>query len=316
MAERTILKAIAVTAVLMLSGCAYMPSFDPYGAGTKAVTEDGKYPDTKEDAQSDKDRSENPDTPESVYLDPEWEWSSLSEINDGCAVLYFAPAERKDIVIGVNAGHGTIGGEYVKTYCHPDKTPKLTNGTNPAGSLKATAISAGMILNDGTYEADVALKCAQILRDELLENGYDVLMLRDSEDVQLDNVARTVIANNTADCLISLHWDGDGLNYDKGCFYPAVPDEIKDMEPVATHWQEHDKLGEALMEGLRDKGCKIYQGRIDPLELTQTCYSTIPAALVELGNASSDHDDDALELLTDGLLDGIENYYQKKSEKK
>lgn len=39
---------------------------------------------------------------------------------------------------------------------------------------------------------------AQILRDKLLASGYDVLMLRDGEDVQLDNVARTVICNNVA----------------------------------------------------------------------------------------------------------------------
>ena len=32
-------------------------------------------------------------------------------------------------------------------------------------------------------------------------------MLRDGDDVQLDNVARTVICNNAADCHIALHWD-------------------------------------------------------------------------------------------------------------
>ena len=49
------------------------------------------------------------------------------------------------------------------------------------------------------------MQMAQILRDKLLASGYDVLMLRDGEDVQLDNVARTVICNNVADCHIALH---------------------------------------------------------------------------------------------------------------
>ncbi len=57
--------------------------------------------------------------------------------------------------------------------------------------IKAVAVSAGMIFNDGATEAD---------------------------------------------CLISLHWDGDGQSHDKGCFYIPVPDEIKDMEPVSLHW--------------------------------------------------------------------------------
>ena len=101
-------------------------------------------------------------------------------------------------------------------------------------------MSGGMTFYDGTPESEVTLKMAEILRDKLLLEGYDVLMIRDSSDVQLDNVARTVICNNVADCHISLHWDGDGLSYDKGCFYIAVPDAIKNMSPVADHWQSRD----------------------------------------------------------------------------
>lgn len=247
----------------------------------------------------------------SIYLDPGWEWADFSEINSGCAVLYTASSDRKDIVIGVNAGHGTIGGEEVRTYCHPDKSPKITTGTNPAGSLKADAISIGMIFHDGATEAEVTLHEAQILRDKLLEQGYDVLMLRDAQDVQLDNVARSVMANNMTDCLISLHWDGDGLGYDKGCFYVPVPDEIKDMEPVASHWREHERLGKALIAGLKDNGVPLYKGWVNPLELTQTCYATVPSVVVELGNAASVHDDATLEKLADGLILGIEKWVSK-----
>ena len=309
-AGRKIVVMILAAAFFMLSGCAYVQTVeqDAVGNGSEAEAE-------REPEEESNDLAANHAKKTSVYLNPEWEWAALSEIDKGCAVLYYAPSDRKDIVIGVNAGHGTIGGEYASIYCHPDKSPKVTHGTNPAGSLTATAISAGMIFNDRTYESDVTLRCAQILRDRLLELGYDVLMLRDEQDTQLDNVARTVIANNMADCMISLHWDGDGLDYDKGCFYSPVPDEIKDMEPVATHWQEHDKLGESLIEGLRGRKCKIYKGRIDPLELTQTCYSTIPAALVELGNGASAHDDDALEKLADGLADGLEVFLKEHIEK-
>ena len=43
-----------------------------------------------------------------------------------------------------------------------------------------------------------------------------MLMIRESSDVQLDNVARTVLANNRADCHIALHWDS--TSSDKGAF--------------------------------------------------------------------------------------------------
>lgn len=245
---------------------------------------------------------------EEIVLDPDWEYALMSEINTGSATLYRAKSDRKGIVIGVNAGHGTAGGEAESVYCHPDRSPKITSGSNPAGSLKAVAVSAGMIFNDGATEAEVALKAAGSLRDKLLEEGYDVLMIRDGDDVQLDNVARTVIANNKADCLISLHWDGDGQSHDKGCFYIPVPDEIKDMEPVSLHWKNHERLGQELIDGLEKKGCIIYHGRIDPLELTQTCYATIPAVVVELGNGASSHEDSDISRLTDGLFIGLDSF--------
>ncbi len=244
-----------------------------------------------------------------ITLDPSWTYADHSKINSGAAVLYKAAENRKEIVVGVNAGHGTSGGTKVKTLCHPDGSAKVTGGTTAAGATEAVAVSSGMTFNDGTPESSVTLRMAQILKEKLLAAGYDVLMLRDGDDVQLDNVARTVICNNAADCHIALHWDGDGLNYDKGCFYISVPDGLKSMEPVASHWSEHNALGSALVEGLRAQGAKINGGGSMSIDLTQTSYSTIPSVDMELGNACSDHSDSALELLGDGLVQGVNSYF-------
>ena len=197
----------------------------------------------------------------------------------------------------------------MKTLCHPDGSAKVTGGTTAAGATEAVAVSSGMTFNDDTPESSVTLRMAQILKEKLLAAGYDVLMLRDGDDVQLDNVARTVICNNAADCHIALHWDGDGLNYDKGCFYISVPDGLKSMEPVASHWSEHNVLGSALVEGLRAQGAKIHGGGSMSIDLTQTSYSTIPSVDMELGNACSDHSDSVLDLLGDGLVQGVNSYF-------
>ena len=249
-----------------------------------------------------------------ITLDSTWEYADHSKINTGAAVLYLASEEsgRKGIVIGVNAGHGTAGGANVKTLCHPDGSAKVTGGSTAAGAMEAAAVSGGMTFQDGTPEREVTLRMAQILRDKLLSSGYDVLMLRDSEDVQLDNVARTVICNNVADCHIALHWDsGDSKNYDKGCFYISVPEALKNMEPVASHWQQHDTLGTDLVEGLREQGTTIYGKGHMGIDLTQTSYSTIPSVDMELGNAYSDHSDEVLEQLATGLLTGINTYFEQ-----
>lgn len=246
---------------------------------------------------------------EEIGLDPEWKYADFAAIKSGKAVLYKAQSNRKGKVIAVNAGHGTKGGTSVKTWCHPDKTPKVTGGTTSAGATKAVAVSSGMTFKDGTPESKVTLRMAQILKDKLLAAGYDVLMLRDGEDVQLDNVARSVIANNMADCHIALHWDGDGLNTIKGCFYMSVPDALKTMEPVASHWKEHERLGDCLIEGLRAQGMKIWGSNPLDMDLTQTSYSTIPSVDIELGNQCSRHDDDLLRQEADGLLKGINSFF-------
>ena len=242
---------------------------------------------------------------EHIYMNTTWEYADHSAISDGYAVLYKASGQRKNIVVGVNAGHGTAGGSAVRTLCHPDGSLKSTGGSTAAGAATATAVSGGMTFYDATPESEVTLKMAEILRDKLLLEGYDVLMIRDSSDVQLDNVARTVICNNVADCHISLHWDGDGLSYDKGCFYIAVPDAIKNMSPVADHWQQHDSLGASLVDGLRGQGAKIHGSGSMAIDLTQTSYSTVPSVDMELGNASSDHSDETLEMLANGLVNGV-----------
>ena len=135
--------------------------------------------------------------------------------------------------------------------------------------------------------------------------------VRDGKDVQLDNVARTVICNNVADCHIALHWDSDGLSYDKGCFYASVPKQLKNRKPVASYWKEHDALGKALIKGLRSKKVKISGTGAAEIDLTQTSYSTIPSVDIELGNQCSDHSDKKREKLADGLLRGMNSYAKK-----
>ncbi len=247
--------------------------------------------------------------PEAVALDPAWEFAGNSVLHSGTAMLYRAQNNRKEIVVGVNAGHGTAGGESARTYCHPDGSPKVTGGSTAAGAVTATAVSSGMTFFDGTPERDVTLQEALILKELLLEAGYDVLMIREGEDVQLDNVARTVLCNNIANCHIAIHWDGDGLGYDKGCFYMSVPDGLKGMYPVSEIWQEDNRLGDCLIAGLSANGCAIFDSGSMQMDLTQTSYSKVPFVDIELGNAASAHDAETLGRLAAGLLAGVEMYF-------
>lgn len=245
-----------------------------------------------------------------VALDPSWQYAEFSKINSGAALLYRSEAEnRKGKTVCVNAGHGTQGGSSVKTLCHPDGSPKVTGGTTGAGATQAAAVSGGMTFSDGTPEYKVTAALARLLKERLLAEGYDVLMIREGDDVQLDNVARTVIANNAADCHISLHWDS--TSSDKGAFYMSVPsnESYRNMEPVKSHWQQHNALGESLVAGLRGAGVKIFSSGSMEMDLTQTSFSTVPSIDIELGDKASGHSDADLAVLASGLTAGVNQFF-------
>ena len=238
-----------------------------------------------------------------------WEYAQFSKIHTGSAVLYRAAANRKNVTVAVNAGHGTAGGQSVYTQCHPDGSAKVTGGSTGAGSTQAMAVSSGTALADGTSEASAVLSLAQVVRQDLLAAGFDVLMIRDGDDVQLDNVARTVMANNNADCHISLHYDS--TQSDKGFFYTSVPDvpSYRSMEPVASHWQQHNAFGESILAGVRDAGVRIHGGGSMALDLTQTSYSTIPSVDLEVGDRASDHSAGTLAQISEGITAGITAFF-------
>lgn len=246
---------------------------------------------------------------EEVSLNKHWAYASYCASYEDSAYLYRAKKNRKDIVVAVDAGHGTIFPKGSKTYCHPDKTPKTTGGSTAKGALYVTSAGGGMTFKDGVSEAVATLQEAMILKEMLLDNGYDVLMIRETEKTRLDTITRALIANHYADCHISIHWDGDGLDYDKGAFYISVPDGIKDMYPTSMVWEKNDYLGECLVQGLEEAGTKIYSKRKMAVDLQQTSYSSIPSVDMELGNQCSDHSEKTLKLLAEGLYLGIDRYF-------
>ena len=90
-----------------------------------------------------------------------------------------------------------------------------------------------------------------------------------------------------------------------------MPEGLKKKKPVSSYWEQHDALGAALVKGLRSNGVKISGNGATAIDLTQTSYSTIPSVDMELGNQCSDHSDKKLEILADGLVQGVNKYAKK-----
>lgn len=248
-----------------------------------------------------------------VKISSKWKYAKNSKIKSGKAILYTVTSENaKNITVCINAGHGTNGGESKKTLCHPDGSPKIVSGSTKAGATYAVAVAGGMTFNNGTAEKTATLKVAKAARKLLLKKGYNVLMIREKSDVQLDNIARTLIANHYADCHIAIHYDSDGLSYDKGCFFCSIPNSksYKNMEPVKSHWKEHMLLGKKAIAGLVKAGIKKKGDGKLPMDLTQTSYSTIPSIDLEVGNQCSDISDKQVEKVAKGIYYGVVKFFK------
>lgn len=241
-----------------------------------------------------------------------WKYADKAVIHSSSVKLYRASANRKNKVVAVNAGHGTKGGQSKKVPCHPDGSPKCVSGSTKAGATMATAVAGGMSFLNKEGEASVTLKVALKLKELLLAEGYDVLMIRETADAQLDNIARTVFANNNADIHIAIHFDGS--KNDKGAFYVGVPNiaSYRKMEPVASHWQQHEALGKALNEGMKKAGVKVWKSGCMAIDLTQTSFSTIPSVDYETGDAASDISAAGIKKMAQGYLNGINVFFGQK----
>lgn len=245
---------------------------------------------------------------EVLSWNPSWRFAGNSKIHSSTVTLYHA-ANSKGKVVAVNAGHGTSGGSNTYTLCHPDGSAKVTGGSTAAGSQYATAVATGTVFLDGTPEAAANLSVARLVKTMLLEAGYDVLMIRDDSDVQLDNIARSIFANQYADCHIALHYDS--TTNDKGAYYMGVPNiaSYRNMEPVASNWQGCNRLGECLIRGLKSSGAKVYGTENIPTDLTQTSYSTVPSIDIEVGDRASDHSEGTQSVIAKGIVKGVELFF-------
>ena len=251
-----------------------------------------------------------PDAPHSVYFDSSWPYAENSVINSGSATLYYAdPTVARGLTVCINAGHGTRGGSDVKTLCHPDGTPKVTGGTTEAGETYAVAVSSGTELKNGMSEAQANLIASKVIKSRLLADGFDVLMIRESDDVQLDNIARTLIASHNADCHIAIHYDSTDM--DKGIFFMSVPSDesYRSMAPVSSVWQYDDALGRDIVSALAAKGFKLFEGGEMEMDLTQTSYSSIPTIDLEIGDEVTNYSDQDLMRLAEGISDGLMKFF-------
>ena len=171
-------------------------------------------------------------------------------------------------------------------------------------------------------EPEFSLKVALKLKDLLIDKGYRVVLSRTDFNQNISNGARSALAGETSDIMISIH-SNTGKNSGTLSFYPGDNDYISGsnypgytsiMGLTKINIELSKKLAENMESnitaatGLKNKGTHTAVLRI-------FSYSSIPTCLVEVGFADNAIDAKILSTKKDeiakSMANAIDQYFNK-----
>ena len=164
-------------------------------------------------------------------------------------------------------------------------------------------------------EYELNLQVSLLLKQELLNRGYEVFMIRENNDCPLSNAERALEANGSgADVFVRIHANGSA-NPEVNGSLTVVPTGRNPY--VASLAPQCERLGSCIAEkmaassGFRNKGVTYSD------TMTGINWCSIPVAIVEMGYMSNPEEDEKMALdsvrqaIAKGIADGIDLYFNR-----
>lgn len=206
-------------------------------------------------------------------------------------------------IVVIDAGHQGHG-----------NSGKEANG--PGSSVMKTKVASGCDgYRTGTPESVVTLAVAKKLQTKLEDKGYQVVMIRTSQNVNITNKERAEIANKYPDnsIMIRLHCDSSDNHGVNGFSILTASNGNPYISKSVI--QKSYTLSKDVMNAYSAGTSFRNIGIIYRDDLTATNWSKIPTTLVEMGFFSNASDETKLlsdsyqKVIADALVKGIDNYF-------
>ena len=157
------------------------------------------------------------------------------------------------------------------------------------------------------------------LKSALIARGYDVYMIRETNDVSLSNKKRALMANESgSDILLRIHCNSADSQSANGALTMSPTLSNPYCRSIAADSQE---LSECVVSTLCRRTGAVNRGVTQTDEMTGINWSKIPVTIVEMGFMSNPEEDQKLSdnhyqsMLAEGIADGVDRYYERRGEK-
>lgn len=182
-----------------------------------------------------------------------------------------------------------------------------------ASETKAKVASGTTGRTTGVPEYQLTLDVSLKLKEELQNRGYQVVMIRETHDVNISNAERAETANNSgAEIFLRIHANGSDSSSVNGALTMAPSSSNPYVGSMADSCQ---RLSQSVVDaycaatGFKNMGVQNYDN------MSGINWCRIPVTIVEMGFMTNPDDDLAMQdqemqkRMASGIADGVDNYF-------
>ncbi len=209
-------------------------------------------------------------------------------------------ADKK--IIAIDAGHqrkGNFSKEPIAPGASQTKA-KVAGGTS------------GVVTKTPEYQ--VTLDVSLLLEEELKSRGYDVVMIRRTNDVDISNSERAQMANDAgADAFIRIHCNGVESSSAKGALTMC---QTSKNQYCGDLYQESRSLSKLVLDSLCGQTGAKNLGVTETDTMSGINWCRVPVTIVEMGFMTNPEEDRLLcdpsyqKKLATGIANGIDKYFK------